>query len=133
MKRYILSGILCLAVSLMITIGSVGFLGPCVHENGSFGTCHWAGQAVFGIGILLSALSLLVVFVNEEEMRFGILLSMLPITVLGFVTPGILIDLCGMASMRCRSVMQPAMRLLFVLLAVIICVAFFAGKNNNKK
>ena len=109
-KQSIPAGIL-LALSLVIVIGSQTFLSPCVHDDGAFGPCHWAGRTLLGLGCalgMLGALSLLI-----RRARFGAYLSALPLCLLGILTPGNLIDLCRMSTMRCRMVMQPAMIILF--------------------
>ena len=117
MKKQIVPGIIILILSLVIVIGSQSFLSPCVHEDGSFGPCHWAGQALLGLGCVVGILAILSLCVQKA--RLGTYLSALPVCGLGILTPGTLIDLCHMSTMRCRMVMQPAMILLFS--AALLC------------
>ena len=65
MKRFSPGAAVSLLLSAVIAVGSVSFLGPCVHEDGSFGPCHWAGQAMLGIGLLLAVLSLTALLVKD--------------------------------------------------------------------
>ena len=118
MKRLSIPAVIVLVLSLIIAIGSVSFLSPCVHDDGSFGACHWAGQALCALGILLSLEGLAALIVKNHGIKAGLLLSALFTAVLGFLIPGTVIDLCRMATMRCRAVMQPAMRILCVLIAI---------------
>jgi len=118
MKQFSPGAAAALVLSCVIAVGSVSFLGPCVHEDGSFGACHWAGQAMLGIGLLLAVLSLTALLVKDGRLRTGILFAAAAAAVLGIFVPGTLINLCGMATMRCRAVMRPAMTLLCVLTAV---------------
>ncbi len=111
MKKQMIPAVILLALSLIIAIGSQTFLSPCVHEDGSFGACHWAGRALLGLGCGLGMISVISLCVNRA--RFGAYLSALPVCVLGVLTPGTLMDLCRMSTMRCRMVMQPAMIILF--------------------
>ena len=111
MKKQIVPGCLILVFSLVISIGSISFLGPCVHDDGSVGACWWAARALLGLGCLLAVLS--VPALLSERARFGIYMSGIAVSVLGILTPGTLISLCRMSSMHCRSVMQPAMIILF--------------------
>ena len=113
MNRKSIPAAVILALALLLTAGSMTFLGPCVHGDGSFGPCHWAGRAVTGVGALLAALGVLALAMREKQ---GLYLAMLPAATLGFAIPGTLIDLCGTAAMRCRMVMQPASRILFALM-----------------
>ena len=117
MKKQMIPAMILLVLSLIITIGSQSFLSPCVHEDGSFGTCHWAGQALLGLGCVLGILAILCLCVQKA--RLGAYMSALLVCGLGILTPGTLIDLCHMSTMRCRMVMQPAMIILFS--AALLC------------
>ena len=117
MKQFSPGAAAALVLSAVTAAGSVSFLGPCVHEDGSFGSCHWAGQAMLGIGLLLAVLSLTALLVKDGRVRAGILFAAAAAAVLGIIVPGTLINLCGMATMRCRAVMRPAMTLLCALTA----------------
>ncbi|MBR6185919.1 MAG: DUF4418 family protein [Clostridia bacterium] len=117
MKKQIVPGIIILVLSLIIVIGSQTFLSPCLHEDGSFGPCHGAGQALMGLGCAVGILAILSLCVQKA--RLGTYLSALPVCGLGILTPGTLMDLCHMSTMRCRMVMQPAMILLFS--AALLC------------
>ena len=128
MKKQIVPGIIILLLSLTAIIGSQSFLSPCVHEDGSFGPCHWAGQALLGLGCVIGILAVLSLCVQKA--RLGAYLSALPVCGLGILTPGTLIDLCHMSTMRCRMVMQPAMIILFsaALLCALTGAVFTARK-----
>ena len=71
MKQFSPGAAAALLLSAVTAAGSVSFLGPCVHEDGSFGSCHWAGEAMLGIGLLLAALSLTALLVKDglKEMK----------------------------------------------------------------
>lgn len=115
MKKASYPACAALALAAVAAAGSVSFLGPCVHEDGAYGPCHWAGQMLLGVGILLAAQSLLALMLKRPGAKLGAYLAMLPTALLGVFTPGALIPLCGMATMRCRSVMQPAEEILLIL------------------
>ena len=115
MKKLSIPACVVLALALLIAVGSQTFLGPCVHDDGSFGACHWAGRMLMGVGALLAAQSLLAQMARDHGRRAGLFLAMAPTALLGILTPGTIISLCGMATMRCRALMRPAMILLCVL------------------
>ncbi len=117
MKRSFIPAIIIIVISIMMTIGSQTFLSPCIHEDGSFGSCHWAGQAILGLGCVMGILAVLALCIKRA--RSGIYLSILPVCILGILMPGILIPLCRMSTMHCRMVMQPAMIILFS--AALLC------------
>ena len=60
----------------------------------------------------------------------GFFLSALPVCIMGILTPGTLIDLCHMSTMRCRMLMQPAMVILFS--AALVCALTGAVLSARK-
>ena len=53
------AGIVMTVLSLLLTIGSKTIFSACgPKEDGSWMTCHWAEQAVFGMGIVLTLIKL---------------------------------------------------------------------------
>ena len=126
---------LCIAVivlGLALAAGVKTFLAPCVHEDGSFGACHWAGQMLLGVGALLAALGLLALIHRNQSVRAGLLLAAAAASILGLLTPGTLISLCKMSAMRCRSVMQPAMILLCAVIALLALIGYAVNRKSNK-
>ena len=133
MKKKTIPAWIMLVFSLVISVGVITFLAPCVHEDGSVGACWWAGRAILGLGCLLAVLSVSALLFSEA--RYGIYLSSLAVCILGILTPGTLISLCRMNSMHCRAVMQPAMIILFAaaaltsLLGVLFCMKEQKGRK----
>ncbi len=121
-KKIRILSLIVAALAVFSSIGVKTFLGPCVHEDGTFGVCRWAGQAMFGISLLIGAEGLAAVFWKNNEARRGILFSMAAASVLGICIPGRMIGLCSMAVMRCRALMQPAMTILFAVMGIISAV-----------
>lgn len=128
MKKAILPAVLILILALVAAVGSQTFLSPCVHDDGSFGACHWAGRALLGVGCLTGILAALAMALPRA--RLGLYVGLMPACLLGILTPGTLISLCSMATMRCRAVMQPAMILLFA--AAFLCAAVGALFSAKK-
>lgn len=130
MKKTIIPAITVLLLSLIAAVGSQTFLGACVHEDGSFGACHWACRAIMGEGGLLAVLSLAALALKRE--RAGLYLAMLPASLLGLLTPGALIALCKMPTMRCRMLTQPAMMILFGAMLLTSLVGWLLSRRGEK-
>ncbi|MBQ6322064.1 MAG: DUF4418 family protein [Lachnospiraceae bacterium] len=134
--RLIVAVFVCL-IALIGAVGSQTFLGACIHEDGSFGACHWAAQAIFGLALLLAAQSLCVITAvltagksfpkaaRTSGICRGLFLAMALTCILAFFVPGSLIGLCSMETLRCRALMMPAMRILFTLSALLSVAGFF--------
>ena len=110
-----------LVLSAAMLIGVLTVFAPCgPKEDGSWMTCHWAGNAVAGAAAVLTACAFMRVFVKGTKL--GMDFAMVTVAVLAALLSGQLIHLCMMADMRCRAVMTPAVRVLSVLIAAVAVV-----------
>ena len=116
MRKNAIPAVVILVLALVAAIGSQGFLGPCVHDDGSLAACHWTGRMLLGVGLLLAVLAAL--SLAFKTCRTGLYLAMLPAAMLGILAPNGLMALCAMDTMRCRMVMRPAMTILFALMLI---------------
>ena len=130
MKKAIIPAIITLILALVVAVGSQTFLGACVHEDGSFGACHWASRALLGVGGLLAALALAALCVPSA--RLGLYIAMALTCILGILTPGTLIALCQMATMRCSALMQPATTILFALSLAASAVGAWLSRREAR-
>lgn len=130
MKKSMIPAIITLVLALVVAVGSQTFLGACVHEDGSFGACHWASRALLGVGGLLAALALAALCVPSA--RLGVYIAMALTCILGILTPGTLIALCQMATMRCRALMQPATTILFALSLAASAVGAWLSRREAR-
>lgn len=133
-KHSMIPGVIIGLSALAAAAGSRSFLGPCVHEDGTFGPCHWAGQALFGLALLMAAEAVIAVAWKNESLRKGLYIAMALTAVLGILVPGTLIGLCGMATMRCRALMRPAMTILFAVMGIASAAGvFFSGEQATER
>ena len=130
MKKTTIPALAAVILAVIIAIGSQSFLGACIHEDGTLGACHWAARAILGEGALLAVLAALALAMKRE--RAGLYLAMAPVSLLGILTPGTLIAICGMDTMRCRMLMRPAMMILFALVLGAALIGWLmAGKEEK--
>ena len=124
--------VILLALSAVLLLGVLTAFAPCgAKEDGSWMTCHWAGNAVAGAAAVLTALAVMRFVVRDSKVRLGLSAAMIPTALLAALIPGRLIALCMMPSMRCRAVMSPAVTVLSVLLiaAAVIDIALRRRKG----
>ena len=133
MKKYVSSSIL-LVLSLLFIIGEQTVAGPCpVMLDGRFMVCHWAGQAVLGVGIVLVVLSLLHLAFKNDGMKLGLDLAVIANAVLLLMIPNRLIPLCIKNHMRCHTVMEPFVLVMGVLMIAAALGDFFFRRRVVKK
>ena len=132
-KRFSFMDILMLIPGILLTIGVKTAFHPCgMHEDGGYGSCHWAGQAVFGIGIVLLVIGILHLIMRKPAGKMGLSLAVIPLALLAAVLPKNLISLCMMASMRCNAVMRPAVLVIGILTALLAAADVFYQNRSSK-
>ncbi len=118
----ILDAVLCV-LSALLCFGTKYLFHACPpKEDGSWMACHWAEQTVFGLGLVLLILSLVMTCaIKDQKVKSGIALSLEGIAAMALVTPNYLIHLCMMTDMRCHAVMKPAVMIISII--IILCGA----------
>lgn len=124
-----------LVLSLFIFVGSFTLFSACpVTDESKIMPCHWAQVMITALGALLTVLSLASLFIPDRKIKSGICIGAVLVSGLTALTPGTLINLCGMQQMHCRLVMQPFVILLASLTAVASLIAAIINlkRKDNK-
>ena len=132
MKKNVLIVIL-LVLAAVIAVGSVTFLGPCVHEDGSEAPCTKAGRAILIDGCVLAALAVLLLVFRQPAARSVLFVISLGAAVIGILLPGTLFPVCKMDVMHCRMVMQPAMIALFSVAGLLSIAGFVSERIRSRR
>ncbi|MBQ9625025.1 MAG: DUF4418 family protein [Clostridia bacterium] len=129
-----INDIILLAVSFCFLIGMKFVFGPCgPKEDGGFMACHWAGNAITGLAAVLTAISVIHIIVQNNQLKMGLALSTVPIAVFAFLIPNRVINLCMMHDMRCHTVMAPAVIVFSTLVIAAAAADLFMLYNRNKE
>lgn len=119
-RRFGVCDILLPLAALLFLLGLLFVFSPCgAKEDGGWMSCHWAAQALKGVAALALVLALLHLLPAPAERKSGLDLALIATALLALLIPGKLIGLCMMASMRCRSLMAPAVTVFSVLLLAL--------------
>ena len=133
-RRCGITDILLVVLNLIFFVGIQTVFAPCeARPDGSWMTCHWAGQALIGIAAALLAIAVMHLVIPRTQVKIGLSLAVIPVSVLAFAVPDHLIDLCMMETMHCHTVMEPAVTLLSllnVLLAAADIYVYQKGENG---
>lgn len=132
--RFGVGDIALLVVSIAFLVGIVALFGPCgPKEDGSWMTCHWAGNAVTGLATVLVAISIIHALVPGAQVKMGLAIATIPVSALAAVLPANIIDLCMMNTMHCRVVMRPAVIACAVVMiaAAVFDILWYHGKSNG--
>ncbi len=118
-KTFLVTDAVAALLSVVSLIGIFTVFAPCgPKEDGSWMVCHWAGNAVKGISLVLAVLSLIRLFIADEKIKIGLSLAVFAVTILETAVPGHLISLCMMKTMRCHTLTQPGVTVFSILIAL---------------
>ena len=130
-RRIGVSDILLLVFSVVELIGIRTFFAPCgPKEDGSWMSCHWAGQAATGTAAVLVVLALVHLLVRNRGVKLGLDAGLVAVAVCSALFPGKLIGLCMMADMRCHRLTVPGVTVCAVL--VVLSAALDAWTRRER-
>lgn len=122
-----------LLVSAVFLVGILTFFKPCgPKDDGSFMTCHWAGNAVAGTAAVLVIIAIAHLVVSDAKIKTGLSIAAIPVAVLAAVIPGNLIKLCMMDTMRCHAVMHPAAVVTAVLVMIVAVIDLVVNQKRKE-
>lgn len=125
--------IILLAVSLLFLLGIFFVFGPCgPKDDGSWMTCHWAGNAVKGLAAVLTVIAVIHFVVPDGKIKAGLSMAAIPVALLALLVPDRLIHMCMMDSMRCHAVMAPSVIVFSLLVIAAAGADIFRQIKSNK-
>lgn len=105
--------------AVALCFGTVFIFHPCGPKpDGSWMLCHWAERVIVAMGATFFALCAVRFFVSRS-IKTGISICFIAFSIITMLVPGVLINLCMMHSMRCWTVMKPAVTVISILIAVL--------------
>ncbi len=125
---------LLLIFGIIFLVGIRTVFAPCgPKEDGSWMTCHWAGQALTGTAAVLLVLALVHLLLRDRGMKVGLDVGIAVVAVFSALLPGKLIGLCMMPDMRCHQLMVPGATVCAVLmvLAAVLDIGLRRKKENG--
>ncbi len=118
---------------LILALGVVTVFRACgAREDGSWMHCHRAQTDVLVIGIVMSAVSVVSLFIKSRGIRLALDIADALLAAAAVLIPGTIVKMCMMSSMRCHSVMKPFVfvsGILVILVSVIDAVQTAGGKR----
>ena len=117
-----LLSVVLLALSLVRAFGVKYVFHSCpvsMEKGAMIMPCHWAEQAIFATGIALAVMSVLLFVFRKAGERAALSTAMLPVTIMAMLFPQIIIKICMMPDMHCRTTMRPAVIAVTAVLLVV--------------
>ena len=121
-----------LAVSVFLAIGIKMIFPACpVHEDGAFGSCHWAEQAVLAAAIMMTAQAVILVIARSRSAQRAVSAGIAACGIVTMFIPNVLIPLCMMPSMRCLASMRPWVLVCGIVTVVLSLVNLFLNRRRQ--
>ena len=130
--------ILFSGLSILYLVGIKLWFPVCGVSGDMVMSCHWAGEVLFALSVLLVIISLIHMVIPDERIKAGIDISGAGIAVLSMIIPGNIITLCKNSEMPCRANTSLWTIIFMVIICVIICVDIFvylqmqSGKKHRR-
>ncbi len=103
------------------------------NTPGKIMKCFWASRAEIGIGSLVIAIGVLMLFSRSLLVRMGLSMALACTAVLAAAIPTILIGVCGNEMMRCNMGARPALVLLSLVLAIVAIINVWYLNKQAKR
>ena len=127
-----ITDIILIIISAVFLIGIRTFFSPCgPKDDGSWMTCHWAGQAISGIAAVILVIAVCHAIFKDPGTKTGLSIAIVPLSLFAAVLPGNLIGLCMMNDMRCHSMMRTDTVIFSVLLILISIADILVQKKKS--
>ena len=127
-----ITDILLVVLNLIFFVGIQTVFAPCeARPDGSWMTCHCAGQALMGIAAALLAIAVMHLVIPRAQVKIGLSLAVILVSVLAFAVPEHLIDLCMMETMHCHTVMEPAVTILSLLNVLLVAADIYVYQKGE--
>ena len=106
-------------VAAVLSVGVMTAFHACARaEDGTWMNCHYAQVYVFAAGLIIAAVSIAAVFVKSSKLKMCMGIVSIVIAIITALIPGIMVHLCMMDTMRCHTLMRPAVGILCVLFII---------------
>ena len=130
--KSLIAGLAVLLVSICLTVGVKTLFHACgIHEDGQYGPCRWAEQAVMAAGIMLSLQSLVLVLFRSPASKKAVSVCIGICAVITALIPNVFIKLCAMPSMNCLSSMQPFTVICCVVIVILCLIHLLISRKET--
>ncbi|MDR0623530.1 MAG: DUF4418 family protein [Treponema sp.] len=132
MKNRIVSGGAVIVSGLLIALGPQFLFKVCPVVGDMIMKCHWSARAEIGVGAVIAALGIALIFFAHPKTRLGLTIGIFLSGVLALLIPHVLIGGCPSHSMQCRKITFPAITVISILLLIgtVIYTFYLARKKD---
>ena len=133
MKKAIIIGIVAIILGMLISFGpqflfkvcspmtmSTDLLADdgacgCSGDTINFPVCHWTARAEIGIGFLIVALGICLMFFSDLKTQQGLTIGIFLTSIIALSIPHVLIGGCSVMTMACRRIAFPILSFICIL------------------
>lgn len=134
-----ITDILLLLCSVLYFIGIKHLFPVCPVSGDKVMNCHWAGEVLSAVSILLMIISAVHIVIPDEKIKAGMDITAAGIAVLSMLIPGNIIPLCKSSEMMCRNGTSIWTMIIMIMLCLIAAADLFiylqsaSGKKHKRK
>ena len=124
-------------ISIFLIVG-VKFIFPAcgVHDDGTYSSCHSAGQIIWWMAIAIAVIQVVCIIVDKKAVKIILQAVSAVVSIVCALIPGVIVRLCMMPTMRCQASMKPWVMVCSIVLAVLSIIggiAAWKGSSTDAK
>jgi hypothetical protein len=106
----------------------------CSGNSLSFPICHWSARAEIGIGFLIVALGVCLMFFLDLRTQQGLTIGIFLASITALSIPHVLIGGCNIMTMACRRIAFPVLSIICIitLIGSVIIFIYIEGKMKRQ-
>ncbi len=139
--RFSASDLVLVLISVLFAVGIRIWFPVCEPKSdGSFMSCHWAGETLKAISVVLIVLCCChAFFAPSGKTKIGMDYSLSALCAMTFAIPGRIISLCKMDEMNCQAntklwtVIFMAVMLAALIIDIIVYMTFESNQKHKRK
>ena len=123
--KFGITDVVVFVICAVFTVGIFTWFAPCAPmAEGMYMVCHWAGNAIASLAILLTVISAVHILLSDGKMKLGVDICILSIAITAAIIPGNVISLCAHSSAHCTELTKPFTIVFSVLTALAAAFDF---------
>ena len=134
-----ITDIILLVCSSLYFIGIKNWFPVCKGSGDMVMSCHWAGEVLSALSVLLIVLSFIHMLIPDEKIKSGMDIAFAGIAVLSVMIPGNIVSLCKSSEMMCRNGTSVWTMIFMIMLCLIAAADLFiylqsaSGQKHKRK
>lgn len=122
--------LIMILISVCYLLGIHKWFSVCPVMGESVMACHWAGEVLKAIALLVLIISVVHTCLPDEKIKIGVDIALVGLYIMTIFVPGRIVHICSDSMMHCRKATQPwtIVFCIVLLLVALADIVFYCSK-----